>query len=575
MIRQSIRRKIMGVAVALIALMAVTSLLSMIFVMRVSHHFAELSNSYIPAYGNLARANIHTLERALALRRMVIEKIRPGSDGASFSALRRNFEAKGEGVERNIQDAHVLIGALIENGSTFGDATKLTRIDDRIDQAVDARRHLNAEIERLLHRLDAAEFNAISSDLERVDALRDELNEKVGSIRADMLALVTADAEITIETQRKAVMIAAALTFFSAMLGLLFSALVSDGLTRPVRQLLEGARAVEMGDLSKVMLITTQDEIGHLTAAFNRMVEQLRLKEHIRQTFGKYIDPRIVEGLIDRQALAFEGQRRVMSVLFCDVAGFTGASERMTPQGLVKIMNRYFSTMSAPIRRHGGVIDKYIGDAIMAYWGPPFNEDEDHARLACLAAIDMVERVEELRAEFAELLGVRSLPISFDIRIGVATGEVLAGSIGSEQMMSYTVIGDTVNLAARLERANKLYGSRILVSESAAAGAADVVETREIDRAVMFGQTQPQRLFEVMGRKDAPSPRRAELSSRFAEGLAAYRARRWEDARRAFALALEAAPGDGPSTAFMRRIDRLTTAPPGDDWDGAWRFDQK
>ena len=124
-------------------------------------------------------------------------------------------------------------------------------------------------------------------------------------------------------------------------------------MTRPVRRLLEGARAVEAGQLDETLVVTSQDEIGHLTAAFNRMVEQLRLKERLRETFGKYVDPRIVEGLIERPVLAAEGQRRVMTVMFCDVKGFTGASEGMTPQGLVKVMNRYFSTMSAPIRDQG------------------------------------------------------------------------------------------------------------------------------------------------------------------------------------------------------------------------------
>ena len=140
------------------------------------------------------------------------------------------------------------------------------------------------------------------------------------------------------------------------------------------------------------------------------------------------------------------------------------SARETTPEGLVKVMNRYFSAMSAPIRDHGGIIDKYIGDAIMAYWGPPFTENADQARLASLAALDMLERVASLRTEFAELLGVRRLPIPFDIRIGIATGEALVGSIGSELMMSYTVLGDTVNLASRLEGVNKVYGSRILVS---------------------------------------------------------------------------------------------------------------
>jgi class 3 adenylate cyclase len=301
----------------------------------------------------------------------------------------------------------------------------------------------------------------------------------------------------------------------------------------------------------------------------------LRHKERMRETFGKYVDPRIVEGLIDRPTLAVDGQRRVMTVLFCDVKGFSGTSEGMTPQGLVKVMNRYVSAMSAPIRDHGGVIDKYIGDAIMAYWGPPFTDNADQARLACLAALDMLERVVPLRAEFPELLGVRSLPISFDIRIGIATGEALVGSIGSELMMSYTVMGDTVNLASRLEGANKLYGGRVLVSAATVAGADDAIETREIDRVVMLGQTHPQAIFEIIGRKGELTQAQVELRTNYSEGLAAYRARYWEGARRAFVAALESIPNDGPSVTFIKRIDGLMANPPGDEWDGSWHLDQK
>ena len=184
---------------------------------------------------------------------------------------------------------------------------------------------------------------------------------------------------------------------------------------------------------------------------------QLRDNQRVRETFGKYIDPRVVEGLIDRPNLtAAEGQRRVMTVLFCDLKGFTSLSEGMTPQGLVKVMNRYLSIMSEPIRTNRGIIDKYIGDGIMAYWGPPFVDEADHARFACLAALEMIERIATLRQEIPEMLGVRGTPMErCDLRIGVATGEALVGSIGSDVMMSYTVMGDVVNLASRLEGANK------------------------------------------------------------------------------------------------------------------------
>jgi adenylate cyclase len=576
MIRLSIRRKIMGIAVALIVLMAITSVMTVVLVMQVGTRIEELTYSYMPAYGDLARANIRSLERALAIRRIIIEKLQSPDDNGQYTALRNRYDALGGQVELEILAARALIHGLIVKGPAFGDASTLSQFETRVDAINDdSRRLLNAENQRLLAVLDTGDKKALAEEMERVDDLRDELNRKLDSVRADMLALLRRDANMTVQKQHQVMLISVVLTALAAILGLVFAGLVSAGVTRPVRRLLEGARAVEAGDLDGTLVATSRDEIGHLTTAFNQMVEQLRLKERLRETFGKYVDPRVVEGLIQGPALAAEGQRRVMTVLFCDVKGFTSTSEGMTPQGLVKVMNRYFSTMSAPIRHHQGVIDKYIGDAIMAYWGPPFAADAEQTRLASLAALEMLQLVPQLRAELPELLGVRTLPNTFDIRIGIATGEVLVGSIGSELMMSYTVMGDTVNLASRLEGANKEYGGRILVSEATIAAASAAVEAREIDRVVTLGQTRAQAVFEIMGAKGELTAAQIELRARFAEGLAAYRARRWEEARRAFEAALLAIPDDGPSMTFIKRIDRLVAAPPGEGWDGSWHLERK
>jgi class 3 adenylate cyclase len=574
MISLSIRRKIMGIAVALIVLMAVTAVLSMASVIQVGNQLDELARSYIPAYGHLARANIRSLERALDLRRIVIGKLQSPSN--DVAAIRARFDAKGDEFDKEIQAARKKIGELIEEQAASADGLALVRLQTRLDAAVDdSRRHLNNEIGRLLDKLETDNLLGLDESLARVDALRDELNGKLDAIRADMLALLRADADLTTQKQHRVTFIAAFLTLLAAILGLVFSLMVSAGVTRPVRRLLEGAKAVEAGNLDGKVAVTSKDEIGSLTTAFNQMVEQLRLKERIRETFGKYVDPRIVEGLIDRPMMAAEGERRVMTVLFCDLRGFTSTSEGMTPQGLVKVMNRYFSTMSAPIREHEGIIDKYIGDAIMAYWGPPFTDNAAQARLASLAALKMLELVPQLRTELPELLGVRSLPNSFDLRIGIATGEVLVGSIGSELMMNYTVMGDTVNLASRLEGANKEYGGRILVSEATIAGASDAVEAREIDRVAVLGQNRPQAVFEIMARKGQLTPAQFELRDRFAQGLACYRSRRWEEARHAFEAALAIVPDDGPSMTFIDRLSKLARNSPGDDWDGSWRLEHK
>jgi class 3 adenylate cyclase len=575
-IRLSIRRKIMGIAVTLIVVMAVTAVLTMVLVMQVGSRIEELTYRYIPVYGDLARANIRSLERGLLVRRIVIEKLRAATDNDQYAALRNRYDALGGQVDLEIKAARALIHGLIEKGPEVGDVATLGRFETRLDAINDdSRRHLNAENARLLAMLDAGDTKSISDELDRIDELRDELDQKLEGVRADMLVLLRNDANRTIDKQNQVMLISVALTVLAAVLGLVFAMLVSAGMSRPVRRLLEGTRAVEAGQLDGTLVATSQDEIGHLTTAFNRMVEQLRLKERLRETFGKYVDPRVVEGLIEGPALAAEGQRRVMTVLFCDVKGFTSTSEGMTPQGLVKVMNRYFSTMSAPIRAHQGIIDKYIGDAIMAYWGPPFADHAEQARLASLAALEMLSLVPQLQSELPELLGIRTLPKTFDLRIGIATGEVLVGSIGSELMMSYTVMGDTVNLASRLEGANKEYGGRILVSEATIASAAGAIEAREIDRLVTLGQTRPQAVFEIMAPNGELTPTQIELRDRYAEGLAAYRARRWDEARHAFEAALKTVPDDGPSLTFIKRLDLFAAAPPGEGWDGAWHLERK
>jgi adenylate cyclase len=211
----------------------------------------------------------------------------------------------------------------------------------------------------------------------------------------------------------------------------------------------------------------------------------------------------------------------------------------------------------------------------MAYWGPPFVKETDEGQFACLAAMEMIDRIGTLRKEVTELLGVRVIPTECDVRIGIATGEALVGSIGSEIMMSYTVMGDTVNLAARLEAANKLYGSRSLIAEATVAKTDETIQFREIDRLTVAGQTQPQAVFEILGRKDELTPKQDLLRTRYADGLAAYRAQRWEEARAAFHAALEAVPTDAPSMTLVSRIEQLQEHPPGADWDGAWRLENK
>jgi class 3 adenylate cyclase len=579
MFRKSIKQKIVGIAAGLIVLAVVTSALSMIMAARVGHLLEELSGHYIPAYGNLVRANVKSLERALAVRQMIIAKMQNPPDEAAFAAHLSTFQSVDPEIDREAQAARKHIAAIIDDTSTPSDNAALGRLDDRIETAIsDLRERLDEQGAILMKQFEARKFDEARATLARADMLREEFDRKIAGVRADMMNQVFASAATVMHEQRQAIWISAGVTGIAAVLGFVFAMMVGSGITGPVLRLLEGTREVEAGRLDRSIDVTTRDEIGQLSAAFNRMIERLRQNQRIRETFGRYIDPRIAESLLSETATAAaaaEGQRRVMTVMFCDMKGFTALSEGVTPQGLVKIMNRYLSSMSEPIHAHRGVIDKYIGDAIMAYWGPPFIEEADQAKSACTAAIDMIARLPSLRTELPELLGVRTISADCDLRIGIATGEALVGSIGSEYMMSFTVMGDTVNLASRLESANKVYNSRCLVSEATAKMCAADFDVREIDRVVVTGLSQPQTIYQIMGQKDALSPHQRQLCAHYAAGLAAYRARRWDEARAAFSTVLKAMPEDGPSIALLARVENLSRNPPPVDWDGSWHMESK
>ena len=363
-----------------------------------------------------------------------------------------------------------------------------------------------------------------------------------------------------------------ALTALAALAGLLLAAAIVRGLVRPVRDLVSATQEVERGNLQAEIAIRTRDEIGQLARSFNHMLAEMRVKERIKDTFGRYVDPRIVESLLGNpDALESDGGRQDCTVYFSDIAGFTPLAELLTPAAVLRLINSYFTVMSEPIRSNQGIIDKYIGDAIMAFWVPPFTDRAEHARLACLSALAQRERLAAFQARLPELTGLRHSVPPIEMRIGIATGEVVVGNVGSELSKNYTVIGDTVNLAARLEALNKQYGTRILIAGATEALARDAIETREIDLVAVAGKSEPIRIFELLAAAGGLAPEAAARRDRFEAALAAYRARDWAAARAGFEACAKGPDGDPPAQVFLARLDRLAADPPGEDWDGVWR----
>jgi adenylate cyclase len=282
-----------------------------------------------------------------------------------------------------------------------------------------------------------------------------------------------------------------------------------------------------------------------------------------------------VKGLLENRLSSAGGEKRVMTVFFSDLAGFTTMCEQLTPDGVVRFLNQYFTLMAEPIRDHKGILDKFIGDAIMAYWGPPFTGNKEHAALACFAALDQMARMERFRAMLPDITGLRKGLSRVDVRMGITTGDVTVGNIGSESARGFTVIGDIVNLASRLEGANKEYGTGILISEDTWTMAKDAVEVREVDSIRAVGKSEPVRIFELLGRKGQVDPATIELKTRFEEGLAQYRNGEWDPAEACFQACLGIKPGDGPSQVFIARLQHFRHNPQSRRADGVWDLTRK
>ncbi len=574
--RVPIGLKIFGIAVGLLILMAAAALLSMRMTRTVDGQLAIIDQNYFPAYVALAQANIRSVEQSADVRRLLLAFAERPDNAAKADQLRQRVAGAGKASDDEIANARRYINRQIADPLDFDDNIALARLDDKIEALQEERGRYQSVLAKLLDAAAAGHQAEAGDLLAELDEWRDDFDRKIDAARSEMRRLAGAAIVGTRAYQRRVVAISVALLAIAAALGLTLAAAVTLGLVRPVRRLLLGTAAVEGGALDTVVPITSRDEIGRLTQSFNDMVGELRVKAQIRETFGKYVDPRIVAGLIDRPELTdAKGSRREMTIFFCDMKGFAAFSEGLTAAALVNVLNRYMTVMSEPVRRHDGIIDKYLGDGIMAFWGPPFTGAAEHPGLACLAALDQLASLGAFRAELPELTGLRRGHPDIDIRIGIATGDVVVGSIGSEQTRNYTVIGDTVNLASRLEGANKTYGTHALVSEATSRFAAAAIETREIDLVLVVGKTEPQRIFELLGRTGEVASDRLALRDAFAPALEAYRRRDWEAARTGFANCLAIMPDDGPSRVFLDRIAQFDTAAPGPDWDGVWSLAEK
>ena len=296
-----------------------------------------------------------------------------------------------------------------------------------------------------------------------------------------------------------------------------------------------------------------------------RMITEEREKRKLRRSFEQYVSPGVIRLLEKDPQKYFRpgGEMKDLTIMFSDIRSFTTIAEGLTPDELVFLLNEYLGAMTDILFQHWGTLDKYIGDALMAFWGSPFPQDDHHAR-ACACALQMSRRLDEMNEEW-ERQGRKRIAIG----IGLNTGPVNVGNMGSERRLAWTVMGDHVNLASRLEGKTKDYGVRILVSEFTYAHVQDIFIFRELDRITVKGKTQPVGIYQLLGFYE-DMDKYVELVNLFASALDAYRRQEWEEAIAKFEETLGRYPEDGPSKTMLARCREYQAHPPARDWDGVY-----
>ncbi|HVO56173.1 MAG TPA: CHASE2 domain-containing protein [Dongiaceae bacterium] len=305
-----------------------------------------------------------------------------------------------------------------------------------------------------------------------------------------------------------------------------------------------------------------------LVSLYRALIEE-KEKRRVRTAFGQYLSPEVIRRLLLNPQLV-EPRKTEVTVMFSDIRGFTTISEKLDAQELAVFLNRYLSDMTKIVFERNGTLDKYIGDAVMAFWGAPF-EQPDHAVQACRTALDMMARMRQLQKQW-EAEGKPRL----DIGIGLNTGVASVGNMGSSLRYGYTALGDSVNLSSRLEGLNKDYGTHILVSETTYLNAQESgMVFRELDLIRVKGKLQPVLLYELVGYASDLTPRLQSLLERFRAGRTLYRQRRWKEAQDAFQSILDQYPDDGPARAYWKRCQEYLFDEPPANWDGVFTMTHK
>lgn len=553
--------KIYALAAIILVILAGVALSNYQQMQRVHQEILVFADYTAPLKNQIASVNIYALEQEVHLERILrLYEVQPLAT-EQVAAQTQRFEELGLLVQQELEQAIALAEQATSVAATPTTIAAFARLTPLFQILAEDHQNFQEQALEIVYLLQSGEQDQarfLDIEFEELEVI---FNNRLYSILLDLNQMAAATAQRINQHEQNLLSWNLSVVGIAILIGLILATLITWRLVYPIKQLVQGAEAVETGHLETRLAIHSGDEIETLAQSFNVMVQDVQQKQVLKEAFGQYVDPRIVESLIAQQT-DMRGRKEVITVSFLDLAKFSTISEMLTPARLVTLINQHLTLATAPIIETQGVVDKFIGDAIVAFWGPPFVDQADHARLACRAALEQLAQLEKLQRRLPEIVGIRKGIPKLGVRIGLDTGELVIGNIGAEHLQSYTVLGRTMEIAETLEGANKRYGTQILLTEQTRQLAGDMIEVREIDCLPLGEQNTLIPVYELLAYGTPLDRAISKLCDSFAEGLHAYRQEDWLRAQASFETCLQIDRNDGPSQFYLKQIAQVSGTSP-------------
>ncbi|MFH1806093.1 MAG: adenylate/guanylate cyclase domain-containing protein [Pseudomonadota bacterium] len=564
----TIRAKFLGVAGFFVVWLVIATGFSVIQSLGINGDLAAVSRYVTPVKDALSDVRARQLEQISLIERYmrVVEGAGSSADTALLGGIEIEIDAKQVQIEQAFRKAFTSAAMGRAQASDHFNHGVLVDLDVRMREFADVSSQFALGVTRLLGRVRAGD---IEDARRQENMVRGVHRTIVLDLRSEILLLEKYASE-TVEavSAREDFLIQAEfiMMLLAAIIGLCVAYYLARSVIVAVNETIRAMNNVQSGKLDTSLDFAGRGDFVRLAEAFNRMTRELRIRFRMRERFGKYVDPRVLKTLLSQETAFETSQKRVMTVSVVNLTGFDWLAEHTPPEKIVDFLNDYLTAMTEPISGQSGIVDNFVGDRVSGFWGAPFCSETGHARHACLAALEQVARFHALKTKYADLIGDHDL----DIRVGIATGEVVIGSIGTDKSRAYTVVGDCVNYANRLEKANRIYGTRILASHETATMVAGDIEMRDLDHVVLLGTEHVVFLYEVLAPGGQLSEDRREWRKHYETAMAHYRQGEFDAAQPLFETVQETDGSDFAAQLMINRMERLSRREQDREWNGTW-----